>query len=270
MSLDFAQNQMFDNLPVPEDDYMVINSVTAESVVGSTVIRSQATGPLATTPPEQGGIGLYDKKYSVNTNTINQTSDLAGYLLAAGTINQPRVPQVTLWIHNPRIFADHRMVTDGMQLCEGKVITLDNLPKSMASDSLRETVVGYRKRLSQFEYAVTVNCAPGERYQVATVDDLGARVEAGSAFLAADITSSATTMTVKSTDGTLFTTDAAEFPFDVTLGGERIRVTAISGSSSPQTFTVTRSINNVVKAHTADDSEQARVSIVSHSVVALA
>jgi hypothetical protein len=43
-------------------------------------------------------------------------------------------------------------------------------------------------------------------------------------------------------------------PFDVIMSGERITVTAISGSSSPQTFTITRAVNGVSKAHTAGES----------------
>jgi hypothetical protein len=48
----------------------------------------------------------------------------------------------------------------------------------------------------------------------------------------------------------LWTTGAADFPFDITVGGERMTVTSISGSSSPQTFTVARAVNAVAKAQT--------------------
>jgi hypothetical protein len=54
----------------------------------------------------------------------------------------------------------------------------------------------------------------------------------------------------------LWTTNAADFPFDIqahplgALGrGERITVTDITGTTSPQTFTVTRSVNGVVMSH---------------------
>ncbi|PAN01002.1 hypothetical protein CJI59_13820 [Streptomyces sp. Alain-F2R5] len=43
----------------------------------------------------------------------------------------------------------------------------------------------------------------------------------------------------------------ADFPFDITVGGERMTVTSVSGTASPQTFTVVRSVNGVVKAHEA-------------------
>lgn len=45
----------------------------------------------------------------------------------------------------------------------------------------------------------------------------------------------------------LWTTNAGDFPFDIRFGGEVATVSAISGTNSPQTFTVTRSV--IVKAH---------------------
>jgi hypothetical protein len=42
-----------------------------------------------------------------------------------------------------------------------------------------------------------------------------------------------------------------DFPMDIEVGGERMTVTAISGSSSPQTFTVARGVNGVVKSHSS-------------------
>ncbi|MFC8625608.1 carbohydrate binding domain-containing protein [Streptomyces anulatus] len=42
---------------------------------------------------------------------------------------------------------------------------------------------------------------------------------------------------------------ADQFPFSVTLGGEEVTVLGISGTSSPQTFTVARSVNGIAKSH---------------------
>jgi hypothetical protein len=62
-----------------------------------------------------------------------------------------------------------------------------------------------------------------------------------------------TTIKVATTTSTspLWTTAAGDFPFDINVGGERMTVTNITGGSSPQTFTVTRSVNGVVKAQTS-------------------
>jgi hypothetical protein len=45
--------------------------------------------------------------------------------------------------------------------------------------------------------------------------------------------------------------DTTASGFDIGVAGERMTVTAISGSSSPQAFTVTRSVNGVVKAQSS-------------------
>jgi len=60
----------------------------------------------------------------------------------------------------------------------------------------------------------------------------------------------ATTLSVASSNS-LWTVSSADFPFDVNIDGERITVTNITGSGSPQSFTVTRSVNGVVKSHSA-------------------
>ncbi|MFF2960481.1 hypothetical protein ACFVT1_16555 [Streptomyces sp. NPDC057963] len=53
------------------------------------------------------------------------------------------------------------------------------------------------------------------------------------------------------TVGRVWTTDSAEMPFDVRLGGEVVTVHSISGATSPQTFTVTRAVNGIAKAHSS-------------------
>lgn len=63
------------------------------------------------------------------------------------------------------------------------------------------------------------------------------------------VDSTSTSLSVSTTSGPVWTTDASEMPFDIDVGGERMTVTAITGASSPQEFTVTRSVNGVVKSH---------------------
>jgi hypothetical protein len=60
------------------------------------------------------------------------------------------------------------------------------------------------------------------------------------------------TLSVTTTVAPLWTTTVtypADFPFDVDVDGERMTVTDITGSSSPQTFTVTRGVGGSAKTH---------------------
>lgn len=86
-----------------------------------------------------------------------------------------------------------------------------------------------------------------------------------SSVLGGSLTSSATSVSVSTPVGPLWTTDANEFPFDIAIGGEQIAVVGISGTSSPQTFTLARSRNGVVKAHASGST----VELVRKSVYGL-
>jgi hypothetical protein len=46
-------------------------------------------------------------------------------------------------------------------------------------------------------------------------------------------------------------TGADNLPFDVSVGGEVMTVTKVAGGTSPQTFTVIRSVNGISKAQSA-------------------
>ncbi|MEU6279511.1 hypothetical protein [Streptomyces sp. NPDC047028] len=107
-----------------------------------------------------------------------------------------------------------------------------------------------------FQYAKDNSGGDGE--DAVWIDDLTfnrspMRADTDGSELAADATATATSLSVATTAGPVWvdsTTYPAEFPFDITVGGERMRVTGISGTTTPQTFTVVRSLNGVVKAQT--------------------
>lgn len=65
------------------------------------------------------------------------------------------------------------------------------------------------------------------------------RLDSAGSTLASGIDDNDTTLSV-AVDGILWTTDTEHVPFGIVIDGEPMTVTAISGASSPQTFTVTR------------------------------
>lgn len=58
-------------------------------------------------------------------------------------------------------------------------------------------------------------------------------------------------LSVRTTLGPIWTQDPADFPLDVVVNGERMTVTAIAGAGAIQSFTVSRGVNGVRKAHPA-------------------
>jgi hypothetical protein len=76
----------------------------------------------------------------------------------------------------------------------------------------------------------------------------GIRAETAGSDLAAAATATATSLTVRTPVGLLWTQDPADMPFLIGIGGEVMRVTAVApATSTTQTFTVVRSVNGVVK-----------------------
>jgi len=125
---------------------------------------------------------------------------------------------------------------------------------------------GYDETLSLFNWEVGFNGSPALPWEVGVRNDAtrGKRDTAGSQ-LASGITTTATSLSVATTLGPLWSDVDADDGFDINIGGERMTVTDISGTTSPQTFTVVRSINGVVKAH----STAAAVSLWRATVRAL-
>ncbi|MFG2307673.1 hypothetical protein ACGFS9_03120 [Streptomyces sp. NPDC048566] len=110
-----------------------------------------------------------------------------------------------------------------------------------------------------FRYTKDNSASSGE--DAAHIDDLSftgqapCYVDSSGSQLAADATATATSLSVAITTGEPWITSTshpAEFPFGIRVGGEVMTVTGISGTSSPQTFTVIRSVNRIVKDQTAD------------------
>jgi hypothetical protein len=114
-------------------------------------------------------------------------------------------------------------------------------------------VLGFTEGLGGKHYAMEFNAVPASPYDVIILDDLVyGRLDTDGSTLAAGVSSGATALSV-ATAGSfpLWTTDSGDFPFDIAIAGERVTVTNITGSSSPQSFTVTRSVNGVSKAQSS-------------------
>lgn len=99
-------------------------------------------------------------------------------------------------------------------------------------------------------WLITFTCAPGAPYQVGKYGT--SRFDHKGSTLNAAITSTATSAAFTSdTLEVLWTVDPAAFPLDLNIAGEKVTCTAITGSTSPQTATLVRSVNGVVAAHPA-------------------
>jgi hypothetical protein len=223
-----------------EDDQRLVNRVTLTRTNGSSVVLEDTSGPLGT-----AALGVYDSRYVVNTYADGQLADIARWLVHLGTVDGMRFPQIQL-----DLVAAPEVATAWLASIPTSRIDVTNLSNRLPQvpgGAISLLMEGWTEFLSATAWRVTVNCSPFRPWEVFTIQDsrLG-RIETDGSTLNSSATTTATSLSVASSGG-LWDTGSA--PFDIDLEGEQVTVTAVTGSSSPQTFTVTRSVNGVVKAH---------------------
>lgn len=235
--------------PAPTyDDQPLRNDVVVTRLNGSSFEAEQTTGPLSTAPPPNG-VGVYQFPLSVNCQADSTLPDLGMWALHVGTWPEGRIPQLPLNLASTHLTSSPALWWSLLAVDVDSMI-------SLAGQSVDTTLLlarGYTEQLNAMSYLMAINNAPGAPYLVPLLDDGASRRDSDQSFLTASINSTVTSLSVTVLDGTLWTTASGDWPFDIRIGGERMTVTAVSGSSSPQTFTVTRSVNGVAKAHTHGD-----------------
>lgn len=251
LALDYTAAHLYGELTPVDDDLYTRNDVTVQRADGSSARTELTTGALSVLPPP-AGVGRYAEQVTLNLETDERLPDHAGWRLHLGTADEARYPQLTVHLQRQVFTASTTLRIDTLSLRPGDRLTVANLPEWLPPADVSLLVLGFNESIDRFQHVVTFNGAPETPWHVAVVeDDTYGWVDTDGSELAEAVSSSATSLSVRTTAGEIWTTDSSDMPFDIQCGGEVMTVTAISGSSSPQTFTVTRSVNGIVKGHDA-------------------
>lgn len=255
ITLDHSLHQLSGPLNPVDDDQQTRNDITVTRVNGSSVNVQQATGPLSIQPPPLG-VGDYQTENQLSLGSDAILNDSAGWRLHLGTVDEPRYPQISLNLRHPTFTSNVDLMNAALTLDVGDRIVIVNPPPELPPDPISLIVQGYSETLGVYEHDMVLNCSPESPYRIALLEDpvLGHADTDGSTLAGAYPLGTETAIQVATT-GTatgspLWTTSAGDFPFDISVGGERMTVTNITGSSSPQSFTVARSVNGVAKGQT--------------------
>ena len=224
--------------PVDDDD-AVRNDIGVKRTDGSSARAVLDSGPLSILPPPDG-VGVYDESVELNLASDDPLPDRAGWLLHLGTVDEARYPQVHVNLASPIWAADPALAAQITALDSGGVLTVDGLPTWLPPGPAKIMVQGYQETLDAYQWDIVVNGTPGSAWDVAEVDGVQ-RVAAGGSTLAANVTAADSTILIASPGG-LWTTDPADFPLDIMVGGLPLTLSAIAGGSSPQTATVSGAV----------------------------
>ncbi|MFJ3786988.1 hypothetical protein [Streptomyces sp. NPDC090093] len=241
-----ADGEIGPPLEPTDDDQKTRNDITVSRASGSSARAVLESGPLSVQAPPDG-VGVYDDAITLNLATDDQPEPIASWRLHLGTWDEARYPTVRLMLH-----AAPHLIPAVLQLTIGDRIQITNLPPWLPPGPLDLLVQGISHAPDQYTWDVELTCTPAGPWRVGVYDsaDLG-KADTSGAQLTSGITSGATSFSVTTTAGLPWTTAPGEFPARIVIGGEEMTLTGVTSSTSPQTFTVVRSANGIVKPHSA-------------------
>lgn len=237
VDLDYGRGSGITQMTPVDDDQGVTNRVTVTRQGGTSAIAPREDGPLSV-----GAIGAYPQAVTLSLAADEQAAPQAWWRLYLGTWDGARYPVLRILLHRAPA-----MIPAVAALDTGDRARVDGMPVEQEPDGADLLVQGYTETLDVRTWTIDFGCTPAGPWTVGVVgDDVLGRADTDGSELAAAVGADDTTLSVAVTDGPLWTTDSSEFPFDLRLGGgEVVTATACTGSSSPQTMTVTRAVNGV-------------------------
>jgi hypothetical protein len=254
LTLSYADGHLVRPFEPTDDDLLTKNDMTATRREGDSYRAQLLTGRLSVLDPP-AGVGRYHDQAEFNVVTDALLSGIAAWLVNKGTVDQARYPSVTVDLG---ILAGVGLDAAARAIKVGDLLVIEELSELGVFDDVRLLVLGGHETISDgaYRHLITWNCAPylgyeGSVYATSTSSGI-ARYDTGGSQIDTAIGTLSPSLSVIPTPnagGTLWTTDAAAYPLDIMVGGERMTVTSAPGGTSPQTLPVTRSVNGVVKAH---------------------
>jgi hypothetical protein len=248
LTLDYSNGAISDALEPTDDDQKLQNDVTVTRAGGSSARVQQSEGRLSVNPYPNGA-GRYDSSVTVNVAYDNQLPDQAAWRVKLGTVDEARYPTIGADFAGPAFVGNDAMNEAMLSVELGDRIVVQKLPDFLPPDDVSQLAQGYTETFGNHVHRISFNTSPESPYHAPILTS--SRVDTSGSELASDVSGTATTLSVSTTSGAIWTTSSAFLPMKIMVGGELMTVTAISGSSSPQTFTVSRSVNGVVKPQTA-------------------
>ena len=244
LTLDYeATGEVHAPLDPTDDDLYVRNRVTVTQERGGSAIAEKPEGTLSTEPPPFG-VGVYETSLTVNSDSAALLPEIAGWEVHLGTWDEERYPTVLL-----RLQAAPHLIPAALMIDQGTVIRIRN-----ARDATDRTWVppgdidlmvrGYNETLNQFQWELELQCVPAKPYNIPVLTSTTAEpsalahdhVDTDGTELAVALDADDTIVPVYTYAGPTWTDDVADTPFDITVGGEEMRVTAPGGIVNDNPF----------------------------------
>lgn len=229
-----------------DDDQLTRNDVTVTRKNGSSARATEETGTLSVLAPPNG-VGRYDEGITVNCYSDSQVDDEANWRLNTGTIDEPRYPAMQVRLARDALTSDPPTTTAVLDGDLGDGLDVAQPPTGLQPTTIRQVVGGYSRVLEFADLVTTWVCQPAAGYDVAVFDyehpDETSRYSSDGSTVNGVHTAGAATLSVATASGPLWAHDDGDYTIAVLETGERMRVTNVTGATSPQSFAVTRGVD---------------------------
>jgi hypothetical protein len=238
LTIDAAEFELAPEFEPDDDDQRTVNKARVTRAGGAEATYEDTDGPLGT-----AAVGVYDTSETLNLHDDSQPLHWASWLVHLGAVEGYRYPSISLDLR-----ASPRLAPYVIGLLAGARIDITGV-RQVLPDHPAETVSlvveGVSMSISPYSWKVTFACSPYAPWRIVTLaadtGDTGENVlhlDTDGSELTIGADAGATSLTVTTLTGPVWTQLADDFPFDVAVGGVKVRVTNVTGASSPQTFTV--------------------------------
>ncbi|MFL1441814.1 hypothetical protein [Nocardiopsis protaetiae] len=216
------------------DDQGLRNDVTA---------RRSDGGQVQATAPEHIAVhGEYSTSVTLAVASDAQLGEHASWRVHLGTTDGMRYPSLS-----PDLNTNSSLIPAWAGLTLGDRVCVHGLPVQHPAGEVDLLVQGYSETITPDTWVAVANTSPGQPWRVGVTGDEDApafapdapeRVDTAGSELAVAVDAEAILLDVVTTDGPRWITTAehpALFPFDLRLGEEIVRATAISDGTPPYT-----------------------------------
>lgn len=203
----------------------------SKAVNDSTATREGGSSFRVTDDADIAKRGRYPSDRTMNLASDGQLPDAAGWILRNGTLRAARYANVV-----PAIDVNLTLELPYARLNLGDKIVVDNLPSQHPADAVELILQGYNESLWTDLYQIECNTTPGVVFDIAefavtewnTGTDSPNRADADGCTLTTAVNTTDTTLLVRTDHGypewVDYAVQPAEFPLDIGIGGEQIRV----------------------------------------------
>lgn len=235
-ALDATKGEIQPSFNPVRDDFERVNSATVTRKNGAVITYQDLTGPVGV-----NAVGLYQGGPAVD---LNYSSDApvfsrASWEVYRGTFDGFRYPSLTV---NMRKVPSRAAAVAGMLPGLSFTVT-PPYSATFPTDSFDLIAEGWEETITNLIWEVTFYCTRQDIFTASTIaDSQRGRIGPNGHTLGADAHVGDSSISLVTPSGlpvsSLWTTAVADFPMTLIVDGIRLVVTAISGSSSPQTATL--------------------------------